>query len=124
MGHTTRIDKALRTIQSDMFSIGNGARPGVNKIVIVLTDGSQTKDKDAEDPGQVAKELRDAGYTVLAIGIGSGVNTTELADISGDKENVYSAATFDELVGNDFLNDVMNASCSAGFYIFCLILIF
>ena len=114
MGHTTRIDKALRTIQNDMFSIANGARPGVNKIVIVLTDGSQTNDKDAEDPVQVAKELRDAGFKVIAIGIGSGVNNTELAGITGDKENVYSAATFDELIGNDFLDEVNKKGCEEG----------
>uniref|UniRef100_A0A7M5V805 VWFA domain-containing protein n=3 Tax=Clytia hemisphaerica TaxID=252671 RepID=A0A7M5V805_9CNID len=59
MGSTTRIDKALRMVQNDMFTIANGARPGVNKVLIVLTDGSQTKDAGAEDPSDVAKELRD-----------------------------------------------------------------
>ena len=114
MGHTTRIDKALRLTQKEMFTAANGGREGVNKIVIVLTDGSQTKDNDSEDPGQVAKELRNMGYTVLAIGIGKGVNSTELADIAGDKNNVYSAATFDELITTEFLDNVNKKGCDEG----------
>ena len=114
MGHTTRIDKALRLTQSQMFSIANGGRPGVSKVVIVLTDGSQTQDAGAEDPGNVAEELRSMGYKVLAVGIGSGVNSTELAHITGNKANVYSAATFDELISQDFLGTVNKAGCDEG----------
>ena len=123
MGHTTRIDKALRLTQKEMFSIANGGRPGVNKIVIVLTDGSQTNDKDAEDPGYVAGELRDMGYTVLAIGIGKGVNETELADIAGNKKNVYSAATFEELITKEFLDTVNKKGCEEGndFFFFLIL---
>ena len=114
MGSTTRIDKALRLTQKEMFSIGNGGRPGVSKVLIVLTDGSQTQDAGAEDPGDVAEELRASGITVLAVGIGKGVNRTELAHIGGAAKNVYSAATFDELISRDFLDEVNSAGCVAG----------
>ena len=114
MGSTTRIDKALRMTQKDLFSIPNGGRPGVNKVLIVLTDGSQTQDAGAEDPGDVAEELRNAGIRVLAIGIGKGINATELAHIAGKPENVYSAATFDELIGREFLDKVNKAGCDEG----------
>ena len=114
MGHTTRIDRALRLTQSEMFSIANGGRPGVSKVVIVLTDGSQTPDAGAEDPGNVAEELRSMGYKVLAVGIGSGVNSTELAYITGNKENVYSASSFDELISQDFLEKVNKGGCDEG----------
>uniref|UniRef100_A0A7M5UX15 VWFA domain-containing protein n=1 Tax=Clytia hemisphaerica TaxID=252671 RepID=A0A7M5UX15_9CNID len=114
MGSTTRIDKALRMVQNDMFTIANGARPGVNKVLIVLTDGSQTKDAGAEDPSDVAKELRDKGIRVISIGIGKGVNPTELARIAGDQSNVFSASSFDELVSGEFLDKVNDAGCKAG----------
>ena len=114
MGSTTRIDKALRLTQDEMFSISNGARPGVNKVLFVLTDGSQTQDAGAEDPGDVAKELRDAGIRVIAIGIGKGINNTELAHIAGSPSNVYSASTFDELIGQEFLQKVNKAGCKEG----------
>ena len=57
-----------------------GGRPDAKNIVIVLTDGSQTRQglKDLEDSGLVARELRDIGCTVLAIGIGSEANKKEL----------------------------------------------
>lgn len=114
MGSTTRIDKALRLTQKEMFSIPNGGRPGVNKLLIVLTDGSQTQDAGAEDPGDVAEELRKAGIRVIAVGIGKGVNTTELAHIAGGKTNVFSAASFDELVSHEFLGQVNKAGCDEG----------
>jgi len=114
MGSTTRIDKALRQVQKDMFTIANGARPGVNKVLILLTDGTQTKDAGAEDPADVAKELRDKGVRVISIGIGKGVNPTELARIAGDQSNVFSAPSFDELVSADFLDKVNQAGCEEG----------
>ena len=65
MGSTTRIDKALRLTQKELFSIPNGGRPGVTKVLIVLTDGSQTKDAGAEDPGDVADEIRKSGINIF-----------------------------------------------------------
>ena len=117
MGSTTRIDKALRMVQSEMFSIPNGGRPGVNKVLILLTDGTQTQDNDAEDPAVVAKELRDRGIRVISIGIGKGVNPTELAGISGDQSNVFSADSFDQLVSSDFLGKVNEAGCKEGMFL-------
>ena len=114
MGSTTRIDKALRMTQNEMFSIPNGGRPGVTKLLIVLTDGSQTQDAGAEDPGDVADEIRNAGIRVIAVGIGKGVNTTELAHIAGDDKNVFSAGSFDELISSDFLQSVNKAGCDEG----------
>lgn len=114
MGSTTRIDKALRMTQKAMFSIPNGGRPGVNKILIVLTDGSQTQDAGAEDPGDVAEELRQSGIRLITIGIGKGVNTTELAHIAGKPENVFSAASFDELISTVFLDQVNKLGCAEG----------
>ena len=114
MGSTTRIDKALRMVQNDMFTIANGGRPGVNKVLIVLTDGSQTQDAGAEDPADIAKELRDKGIRVISIGIGKGVNPTELARIAGDQSNVFSASSFDELVSAKFLDTVNKAGCEEG----------
>ena len=114
MGSTTRIDKALRMSQKDMFSLTNGGRPTAGKLLIVLTDGSQTQDAGAEDPGDVAEELRKAGIRVIAVGIGKGVNNTELAHIAGDATNVFSAASFDELISSDFLSSVNKVGCAEG----------
>ena len=116
MGQTTRIDKALRLTQKEMFSLPNGGRPGVNKVLIVLTDGSQTQDAGAEDPADVAEELRNSGIRVIVVGIGNKVNSTELAKIAGDAKNVYGASSFDELISSEFVNRVNTAGCTEGMY--------
>ena len=121
MGSTTRIDKALRLTQKEMYSLGNGARPGVPKVLILLTDGSQTQDAGAEDPGDVADVLRKDGINIIVVGIGQGINTTELVHIAGGADNAYSAASFDELIGSDFVNKIKESGCEAGRFIFCFV---
>jgi Mg-chelatase subunit ChlD len=116
MGSTTRIDKALRLAQKELFSLVNGARPGVPKLLILLTDGSQTRDADAEEPGDIAEEIRKSGVKVVVVGIGSGVNKTELSHLSGGGANLYTAASFDELIGIPFVTEVTRSACSNGMY--------
>lgn len=114
MGSTTRIDKALRLTQKEMFAISNGHRPGIPKVLILLTDGSQTADAGAEDPGDIADELRQEGVNIIVVGIGQGVNQTELVHIAGGAENAYSASSFDELVDGDFIEKIKSTGCNKG----------
>ena len=116
MGSTTRIDKALRLSQDELFSLSNGARPGIPKIIVLLTDGSQTQDADAVDPGDIADDIRNDGVRILVIGIGSGVNQTELEHLGGGKENTFSAASFDELINKEFIKKVTDKNCQIGMY--------
>ena len=51
MGRTTRIDKALRMAQKELFKEVNGGRSDVQDLLILLTDGTQTPGSDAEEPG-------------------------------------------------------------------------
>ena len=114
MGSTTRIDRALRLAQKEMFSSRNGGRLGVAKLLILLTDGSQTPDADAEEPGKIGEELRKMGVSIISIGIGEGVNETELAHIAGGENSTYSASTFDKLKDSAFLHDIKSSSCQIG----------
>ena len=114
MGSTTRIDRALRLTQKELFSISNGARPGVTKLLILLTDGSQTQDVGAEDPGDITDEIRASGIAVIVIGIGPGTNQTELNHMAGGPDNAFSASSFDELIGGEFVNEIAKKSCEEG----------
>ena len=114
MGSTTRIDKALRLTQGELFETSNGARPGIPKLLILLTDGSQTADTDAEDPGDIADELRSSGIRMLVIGIGSGINQTELNHIAGGDKFSFSAASFEELISSEFVKEIVEGSCNLG----------
>ena len=121
MGSTTRIDKALRLSQRELFTLPNGSRPGIPKILILLTDGSQTQDAGAEDPSMIANELRSKGIKLLVIGIGAGVDQAELLKLGGNqKDNVFTASTFEDLIGAPFIDAVTNSTCNAG-TVFCFI---
>ena len=117
MGHTTRIDKAFRLAQKEMFTEENGARLDLPKILILLTDGSQTKDKDAENPINIAAEIQASGINLIIVGIGKGVNQTELDHMAGGPQKAYSAASFDELVGGKFIKTLTEKSCEVGMYV-------
>ena len=115
MGFQTRIDIALRLTQKELFAIQNGGRPNVQKILILLTDGSQTPTPGAEDPGDIADEIRNAGITVLVVGIGANTNPAELKDMAGGNDDkVFSAKSFDELVSADFISNIAGSTCVVG----------
>lgn len=109
MGRSTRIDRALRTAQNDMFQARNGARGNTPKILILLTDGSQTQ--GGENPADISKTLRQTGIHVIVVGIGSGINKAELLEIAGSSDRVFSAASFDELISKEFTSSLMEKSC-------------
>ena len=114
MGSTTRIDKALRLARKELFSSVNGGRAGVAKLLILLTDGSQTQDAGAEDPKDIADELRADGINILVVGIGNGINQNELTQIAGYPQNMYSASSFDEAIRNDFISSFKKIACGKG----------
>ena len=111
MGYTTRIDLALKLAQREMFAYRNGGRSGVKKVLIVLTDGSQTKTYGAADPAVVAEDIRRTGITVLVIGVGRGINRRELDSIAGGPNKAFTADSFDILIGQDFERRVLGTIC-------------
>ncbi len=111
MNHTTRIDRALTVAKEQLFSRANGSRARVAKILIVLTDGAQTKGGDAVDPSTIAKTLRESGITVVAVGIGNKVKISELKGIAGDESRLFLAKNFDQLVSAEFLKKAANITC-------------
>ena len=63
-----------------------GNRPGVPDIAIVVTDG---KSSSSSATAAEAKKLRDAGVTVLAIGVGRGISKPELNSIATDPDSTH-----------------------------------
>ena len=111
MGTVTRIDKALRKAQLQMFTKQNGARDGVVKIIILLTDGSQTQRRGSENPAVIADELRNTGIHIVVVGIGNAIDPAELIGLAGDRGYVFSAASFDELITKEFIGKVFSSTC-------------
>ena len=113
MGSTTRIDKALKLAYNDMFNAANGMRPNVPKILVLLTDGEQTRRHDSISPSEAVKPFHKAGIKVVVIGIGSDVKRDELLTIVKYPKDLYFAETFDELKSDSFVKNITDATCKA-----------
>ena len=114
MGHQTRIDKALRLSQKELFAPENGGRPTLPEVLILITDGKQTKADGAEDPSVVTNEMRKAGIHIIVIGIGSGTDQKELDNIAGGDGKAYVAKSFDEIIGEEFIDKLEEKTCHEG----------
>ena len=65
-------------------------------------------------PEDIADELRTSGINLIVVGIGKGVNQTELDLMAGGPQKAFSAASFDELVGGTFIQQLTEKSCEVG----------
>ena len=69
------------------------------QILLILTDGQQTREGDIDaDLSAATRKLSRKGVEVFVLGVGDSVIIPELLEIAADKdENVYLADNFDEL---------------------------
>ncbi|XP_051883598.1 von Willebrand factor A domain-containing protein 2, partial [Pristis pectinata] len=91
LGGTASTGSALLHIYDDVMSIRQGARPGVNKVVVVLTDGASTD--DAVVPAQT---LRNNGIIVFAAGIGD-AQKESLLRIAGSANYMITVPSYEDL---------------------------
>jgi uncharacterized protein YegL len=105
----TRIDKALAMATEKVFTRSAGSRPGFPKMVVILTDGVQTKDPDAIPLGKAVLPLRRAGVQVIAVGIGSHVDRNELRQMVERSSDVYTVTDFDDLLKKAY--DIAQRTC-------------
>ena len=81
-GRSTYTGKALRLARTGLFE--NGSRPGVPKMLLVLTDG-----KSSDSVAGPAQKLRDLGVTVFSIGIGINYNKQQLNYMASDPDSKH-----------------------------------
>ncbi|XP_028286194.1 von Willebrand factor A domain-containing protein 2 [Parambassis ranga] len=91
MGGVASTGAALLHIHSSVLTVAKGARPGVNKAVVVVTDGS-----GGDDAVVPAQKIRDNGVAVFVIGIGD-VQRERLVQIAGSEERMISVPSYDDL---------------------------
>lgn len=98
VGRTSRIDKALCKANSVIFNYKRGMRRNVAKIIVLVTDGRQSSAPDALPLREAAFSLRRKGIGVLAVGVGEGIDMTELKEITSSHSLVTRVRTFDQLL--------------------------
>lgn len=101
-GSVTRIDLGLRKANK-LFSPAGGHRKNANKVLFLLTDGSQTEAPDAVENAYLSRNLRYEGVELYVLGIGRNIKKSELINIAGGEERVYIAKNFDELKSVAFI---------------------
>ncbi|XP_015805075.3 collagen alpha-6(VI) chain isoform X1 [Nothobranchius furzeri] len=90
IGGGTLTGRAISEV-SQYFDSARGGRPDLRQRLIVITDG-ESQDQ-VKDP---AEALRAKGVLVYAIGVVD-ANTTQLLEISGSPDRIYSERDFDAL---------------------------
>ena len=94
----TRIDKALHLANTQVFTQDGGARSGIAKVMVILTDGKQTVTSDSKTLDVAVRPLQEKNVTVFAVGVGKAIDITELLLlVGGNGDNLFRAENFDEL---------------------------
>ncbi|XP_029311865.1 von Willebrand factor A domain-containing protein 2 [Cottoperca gobio] len=91
MGGVGSTGAALLHIHSDVLTAAKGARPGVNKAVVLVTDGS-----GGDDAAVPAQKIRDNGVSVFVIGVGD-VQRERLLQIAGSEEHMITVTSYEDL---------------------------
>lgn len=94
----TRFDKAIKLAAENVFTEESGARPGVPRVMIILTDGQQSQDYDALPLQQAVLPLHRLSVQVHAVAIGNQVKMAELRKLVQKEEDIFSIKDFDNLV--------------------------
>jgi hypothetical protein len=101
----------LAEVEQSIFrNTTSGARDGsvVPRRVVVLTDGGSS---DPVATANAADSLRTADVVIVAVGVGSFVNATELEVIAGSPDRVFQSANFQDL--NAVVSEIVAAACDA-----------
>ncbi|NXT77157.1 VWA2 protein, partial [Zapornia atra] len=91
LGDSGSAGSALLHIYGDVMTVQKGARPGVNKVVVLLTNGG-----GMEDAAAPAQQLRDNGILVFVIIIG-GTQTDMLLRVAGSPNYLVHISSYEDL---------------------------
>ena len=114
MDSKNRIDKALELADKTMFTLSNGAKPGVVNVLVILTSGTESDDEDAVNPASIAEEMIKSGVNIITVGIGENVNKDQLGAITGDESNIFMAASVDKLADPLLVKKINEHACEKG----------
>ena len=79
-------------------------------MALVITDGKQTRDRGEYTPlAQAAQGIKQKGVTVYALGVGKGVERSDLQAIATSEKTVFTAATFAAL--GDIVENIREPLC-------------
>ncbi|CAH3168650.1 unnamed protein product [Porites evermanni] len=108
-GGWTYTDRALTLAKTELFQPSNGARKGVTKILLVVTDGASNGGiKSLRSP---VEELRSSKVNIFSVGVGQSLNRNELEFMASDPKasHLFFVRNMAELP--NLLNTLAESSC-------------
>jgi len=96
LGSNTNLADTLRMARTQLFSSQNGARTGVPKILILITDG--TADIEERRTIPEADATKAAGIQIFTVGIGIEIKEEQLRAIATLRSYFYFATNFATIV--------------------------
>ena len=106
-GGVTSIAVALRAAREVMFNASNGARNGVPKILILLTEGEANRER--HKTLEEARLTKEDNIIVYTVGVTGSVDPKELREIASTPEYFFFASNFTEL--NNILSNLTKTLC-------------
>lgn len=102
----TDIEEGLTLANSEIVTAG---RPGVPSVIVLLTDGQHN---EGGDPIVTANNIKAQGTMIFSVGVGSGVDITELNAIASDPDTefVFLAQNFQDL--QNIVNALADKVCA------------
>ena len=113
LGGTSRLDIALKLAFDGLFR-DHGMRLDVPQVLILLTDGAQTRDINALPISQAIAPFHESNVKVLVVGIGERAKKTVLAGLVKSDSDLYMAKTVDDLISDKVLAGMRASSCLPG----------
>ncbi|XP_042662388.1 von Willebrand factor A domain-containing protein 2 [Tyto alba] len=91
LGDSASAGSALLHVYGDVMTVQKGARPGVNKVVVLLTNGGSM-----EDAAAPAQQLRDNGILVFVVVVGDAQRDT-LLRVAGSRNYLVHVSSYKDL---------------------------
>ena len=105
----TNMAAAFRAARENVFG-RSGDRNNVQNVAVIITDGRSEPDPSQTIPQ--ANLLKQSGVTIIAVGIGSRVDSSELRAIASNPNDVIVAQNFEDL--QDQLENLLTKACIIG----------
>lgn len=109
-GGGSRIDKALDLALDGLFSVKGGARLGIPKVSVLLTD-LETNITEYDTLRKAVAQYKTDGVEVIAVGVGPEVDLQELRVLVGSEEYLLGVESFERL--SDLAEKLTLLACKA-----------
>lgn len=107
IGGTTNTPLALTTVKNNHLTGSRGDRPGVDDILMLVTDGYSNVDQDQTVP--LSDQLKSSGVTIYAVAIGESPQMSELNDIISEGGNLVSLTSQSDI--SDVADQLLDKLC-------------